>query len=136
MRAMFFLLVFVVGAAADEYTAARDRQIAVDQQTRNELLKQTRMLEELSSATQLQAAQVNANALSAVSDFDAARKRSYDHVHRDWPCTLQENHPIHDAAKKILAHLIATDNPISRDPNAPWIVYFLAASQIGLVPAR
>ena len=66
------------------------------------------------------------------SEIDAA---SREDVKRCFPDSLDANHPLNAKASEIWKSLIAQKSPIVTNPDAPFIVYSMAAAALEISPA-
>lgn len=71
----------------------------------------------------------------AKEDFDAAVKSSHARVAEAFPAYLDEKSPIHAKADKVYDDCTKAHSKVVSVSDCPWIVYSVAARQLGIKPA-
>lgn len=87
------------------------------------------------TAANLEVVQKNESSMSK-EEFDAAVKSSHDRVAQAFPAYLDERHPIHAKANKVYEDCTKANSKVVDVSDCPWIVYSVAAQQLGIKPAN
>lgn len=68
-------------------------------------------------------------------DFEAAVKSSHARVAQAFPAYLDDKSPIHAKANKVYDDCTKANSKVVEVSDCPWIVYSVAAQQLGIKPA-